>query len=785
MRGLDGGKSDDWLHASVLALRLHHREYTDDETHKALNEQLTNLTADENARLFWTEDSLVQSLHAIADPRRRLAEVTSHNGPVELRTERDLDWIKEALGDMARPTDERTMLLKAAMRLPPNWEQWRDHVRGLKSLVADQPSLIATIDERLKPSKQDKEHQRREKKEAQRQKQRERRAAKDRAKWIMFWREVVERPESAFSSERSWNTTWNLWQAMCRDGKDSRASGWNRRFIEAQFGKESADRLRRILMNIWREEHPTLPSERPEDQRGTYLVRWQLGLAALYAEAEDPSWATKLTEEEAKLAARYAPIELNGVPLWMESLVDAHPDAVDAILGNELSWELERKPRAHGHSMLLQDLSYAPEPVAKLFLPRLHEWLDGDADVVDDACDLAGNVERLQKVIGAMLKNGDEDTRARVLSVARRRLQDNLPEEIIFVWLPTLMRVNPELGVSELENRIRTVEPGARSEAIKWFSVLFGDRHDAINLKTPAFTPQLLLQLLRLAYHHVRPVDDIKHEGSSYSPGTRDHAEQARNEIVSALFEAKGEEGWAAKLEMATDPLCAHFKDRILAVAEEHWAQEIDSVVFDETQAVVLDKTGEAPASTNEAMFALMCDRLAELDDLLLRDMSPRDAWAGITVERIMRREIARELSNGSNDLYKVDQEAVTADEKKTDIRLRSIVSGHEAVIELKLADCRSARDLLNTIDDQLVTKYMAAENSRSGCLLITLAREDRMWEHPDNGTLIGLPDMVSLLCDEAKRVEEAMGGAVALRVHLLDLRPRLPFEKTGRTRES
>ena len=66
----------------------------------------------------------------------------------------------------------------------------------------------------------------------------------------------------------------------------------------------------------------------------------------------------------------------------------------------------------------LQDISYAPEPVAKLFLPRLHEWLDGDADVVDDACDLAGDAERLQKVIGAMLKNGGEDTRARVLSVA-------------------------------------------------------------------------------------------------------------------------------------------------------------------------------------------------------------------------------------------------------------------------------------------------------------------------------------------------------------------------------
>ena len=103
--------------------------------------------------------------------------------------------------------------------------------------------------------------------------------------------------------------------------------------------------------------------------------------------------------------------------------------------------------------------------------------------------------------------------------------------------------------------------------------------------------------------------------------------------------------------------------------------------------------------------------------------------------------------------VYTVDQEAVTADEKETDIRLRSVVSEHEAVIELKLADSRrSARDLRDTIYDQLVTKYMAAENSRSGCLLVTLAK-DRKWKHPDNGTLIGLPELMSLLCDEAKRV--------------------------------
>ncbi len=339
------------------------------------------------------------------------------------------------------------------------------------------------------------------------------------------------------------------------------------------------------------------------------------------------------------------------------------------------------------------------------------------------------------------------------------------------------MRVDPESGVRELENRIRTVEPEARSEAVDWFSVLFGDHHDAINLKTPAFTPQLLLKLLRLAYHHVRIVDDVQHEGS-WTPETRDHAEDARNAIVTALFETKGEEGWAAKLEMANDPLCAHFKDRILTVSEEHWAQEIDSASLDETQAIALDRTGEAPASTNEAMFGIMCDRLSDLDDLLLSDTSPRDAWAAITDEKVMRRQIARELIYAANGLYKVDQEAVTADEKETDIRLRSVVSEHEAVIELKQAERWSARDLRDTIYDQLVTKYMAAENRRSGCLLVTLAKE-RKWKHPDSRSSIDLTELVSLLCDEAKRVEEETGGAVALSVHLLDLRPRLGPEKT------
>ena len=98
VHGLEGRKTDGWLYASVLTLRLHSRKNSNDDACKALHERLSNLPAAENARLFWAEDCLVQSLNAIAEPWRRLAEVILNDGPVELRAERDLNWIKEALG---------------------------------------------------------------------------------------------------------------------------------------------------------------------------------------------------------------------------------------------------------------------------------------------------------------------------------------------------------------------------------------------------------------------------------------------------------------------------------------------------------------------------------------------------------------------------------------------------------------------------------------------------------------------------------------------------------------
>ena len=234
-------------------------------------------------------------------------------------------------------------------------------------------------------------------------------------------------------------------------------------------------------------------------------------------------------------------------------------------------------------------------------------------------------------------------------------------------------------------------------------------RGGAVNLQHPSFTPELLLQLARLAYRHIRPADDVPHEGS-YSPDDRDHAERARGALLSAILKAPGVTGWKAKLELSADPLFEDLRDRAIAIARERAAEEAEGPALTEAEVVALDTYGEAPPTTRDAMFAIMRDRLEDIDDLLLRDISPREAWANISKENLMRRELARELINNANTMYTVDQEAATADEE-TDIRLRASRSPQQATVELKIGEKpRSAAVLRKALKDQLLKKYMAAE---------------------------------------------------------------------------
>lgn len=774
IKGIKSEVTAEWMRSSLVCLLFSNHDTTGSDTIEELSKLLNELPILHRQKLFWKADELLQSLNPIEDSWKRFWEITNLLN-ITIERNRDFEWIKECLSDPKRSESERAVILEAASRLAPSAEDWLVHMDQIRHLVEDNAALIRSIDERIARYKENSSPAEWEIKQAERKDKFAKKEAKQLADWSSFWREISENPEKLFSEDRERNTAWNLWKAMTKAGSRGRESGWNRRFIEDYFGKDIAERLRLTLMRQWRHDRPTLASERPEDAKGTYLIWWQVGLAGIYAESEDPAWATKLSGDEARLAARYATIELNSLPVWVGSLVEKYPVEVEETLGSELVEDLNCNVEKSFHSMLMQNIGYSSPEVIEIFIPRIKAWLETKTSNLPTSGNFSGEMERLVQVTRFLAKHGDSTLESYLSALAKEKVEANLNDPFFEVWIQLLMRYDAKTGVEALEHRVQSVIPSKRSEAVHLFGSIFGDRHGSISLADQQFTPPILLRLMRLAYRHIRRTDDAHHAGA-YTPDSRDEAESVRNGIVNALLASKGDEGWAAKIEMAEDPNCAHFKDRILAMARESWAEEIDSDAFNDTQAVALDKSGEAAPTTNEAMFAMMVDRLEDIDDLLLRDISPRESWAKDSKERIMRRNIARELTLLAKGLYSVDQEAVTADEKETDIRLRSTASSHEAIIELKIADGRSATNLLSTFDDQLVKKYMASEVSRSGCLLIALCTE-KTWDNPFGGSRIDFEELVELLRNKADRLVQESGGIFQLHVHAFNLNPRLPTE--------
>jgi hypothetical protein len=328
-----GVRSEAWIKSSLIVVRLTREDHGEKNSLAELRRALAGLHSETREKAFWEEDAFLVHLHQFSDAWNRVFHLSRYGG-IQLNDESDATWVRKRLSDPSESLQRREMMLWAEMQLLNR--DATDHqqlLEGLKLFVSDAPGLIMIIDGRLKPQEGSAESRRIEAAHAKHTKQAERRAKKSHASWVMFWREVARDSGVVFSADRAENTAWNLWLAVERSGRESRASGWNRHFIEEQFGKAVADRLRETMMNVWRKDRPTLRSERPDGEKDTFLVKWQFGLAWIAAEAEDPNWAKRLTEQEAELVCRYAPIELNGFPSWLESLAVQHPAAVDQSWG--------------------------------------------------------------------------------------------------------------------------------------------------------------------------------------------------------------------------------------------------------------------------------------------------------------------------------------------------------------------------------------------------------------------------------------------------------------------
>ena len=763
---------EDVVVAAVAAVRFAtDREYNDERPVSALRQALVDLSPENRAVVFWQDDAFMQTYRPEEDRWARFYEVWQR-GVISIDPEKDRSWVVAAVADRNLDPTERHLALGAALRATrPQESEDSEYLANLRSCTNDNAELQAEVERFLAPREQDAQTEAWAARSRAEKIKRERETAKARRSWEDLQKRILANPVAAFRGPEAENVCWNLWSAM-RHGEEFREVGWDRGFIEGHFNRDIADRLRRGMMERWRTIHPPLEHERPADERGTFYYSWHFALACLYAEAEDPNWARVLTVAETAQAARIATVKLNGLPHWLADLARTAPVTVEQTLGPDLSAGLEEEK---SWSSYLQALRDADPCLRHLFIPRIVDWLISFTDRKVDGAASEHATNLLRQALHVLLADDDSGLKILLETTAVRALSGAMDDTSAITWAQVLMRLNPEQGTTELERLFGSTL--ALNKAIKesWIASLFGDRHGSgipVDLGAVGFSPALLLRLVLLAYAHIRQADDIHHEGT-FSPDTRDDAQTGRSALLSALLDREGLDAWQAKLQLADDPLLVHFRDRALALAREKSAAEADSMSFTEAEATAVLTRLETAPKTREDMFAVMSDRLYDLEDMLLTDASPRELWAKVDKEYLLRREIARAFEQKANGIYVVDQEAVTADEKETDIRLFSTASAQQGVIELKRAEGFSGKVLFDTISDQLANRYLAPENRRAGFLVITLA-SDRKFEHPDTAVRLTADAFLALLRTEAERVEQHLGFAVRIGVRILDLRPRL-----------
>lgn len=773
-----GSVSKALIAASVLASRSADASSGLGKGKTELSALLDSLHNGWRPQVFEADLACVDSLGGDRSAKYRLVRIV-YEGALKYTLERDGPWAQVALADVQMSPERRAILLHLAAHLYAIEGGLKDGEGPLRGAVADSTALTDELSSIIASSEPSAQFLKMQEEQRKRQARQDRKRADEKEVWARIRRELAEQPVLALGPGRRNNTIWNLGLVLRKLGHNGDEGRWDRAFLTSQFGGDITDRLRRALMAYWRSLRPTVRRERAVGEESTYLVVWSIGLMGIYAEAEDPLWATRLQRSEAELAARYALLELNGLPSWLSSLAKAHPSEVETVIGTELLDELIASGGESGwHSMVLQSLRNSTQEVAQLLLPRLDSWLASSGSALMQLPHSPLNEQKLSQVVRVLLTHAGPEITRPMEELAAAQVRAARTGPYLLFWLPVLFSLAPLSGAESMLPILAALPVEPNGEAVGIIGSLFSERAgfgsaDGASKLAPA-------QLLRLTlefHRHVRSEDDLVHE-TVYSPAARDAAENGRRYIFDTLMKASGPEALSAKLALAADPLFEPLRDRIATLAQERLAAEIDSSAWTPTEVAILLFRNELSPKTTSDMAQLLVDRLDDLQELLLKDTGPRAGWASIDDENTLRPLIARELEVASREAYTVDQEAVTADGKETDIRLRA-VSGYQATIELKVGEKgRSARELCDTIDDQLVKKYMAHRDARTGCLLVSVADPGRYWVHPGTGERIDRFGLQALLQAKADAAQLQLGGEARIIARVLDLVPRLSTEK-------
>ncbi len=569
------------------------------------------------------------------------------------------------------------------------------------------------------------------------------------------------------SQGKVWNSTnyllHEIWNKQNNHNQWARAD-WE--LLIPEFGRDIAESYRDGCIGYWRKYCPKILSEEKGNQEGTPTAVI-VGLSGLMMEAQSISdWPKGFSEEEAKLACRYAVEELNGFPIWLEKLHAAFPHIVEERILIEIEWEISKFKGDSPCHYVLDDVNWQADWLKPKIAQRILSYLE--------KCEPRHD-ETIKKALEIVLADANLD-KDLFISIARIKIGIQMSEERKAIWLAAWMSIESEQALEELKKFLAEMldAKSATTAAMTFLTELLGTRRERVNrIYSDYNKPSILFALYKLMREYIRSSEDIRHKGC-YSPGLRDDAQDARERLLQLLQEIPGKQTYLALLELSNTHQNRDMKDWYASLAYRRAEVDAELKIWQSRDvSVFASETEKNPASHRE-LFDLTVFRLLDLKDEFENGaMSSASAFQKITGEREHRIYIGGWLRDNSIGRYSVAHENELADATRPDLFIFSNGIDGMVPIELKIACSWTAKVLEERLRNQLCGQYLRDAHSTCGIFLLVYCGRKETWEHPTTQERLNFDQLLKFLEIVACEIVQKDNKIELIKVIGIDLKKR------------
>lgn len=540
---------------------------------------------------------------------------------------------------------------------------------------------------------------------------------------------------------------------------------YNWKTLIPEYGEEVARFYRDGTVSFWRNHEPKLRSEGAWLNKTTYSII--IGLTGLEIEAhETKDWPKNLRAAEVELACRYASFELNGFPTWFPKLFEAYSKIVSDFLMQEIRYELSiENPKKDTH-YIIGDVSWSGQWAWDQLAPSIYDILKREPKNLS-------NLDKLLKVLqGSTLPDDLIET------LASRKCRTLKKLDHAARWFAVWTGIAPDAAITSLKARIgKIAEPVEQILLAMTFitHLLGGHRGDGAAVRQAFKSPEYLKSLYLLMHEYIRREEDINRAGTGvFSPGLRDDAQDARNNLFMLLTKIPGKESFLALNDIAKVHPDRRSRPWIMHHAKVKAEQDGDIEPWSPSQVRDFHESLDRTPSNHRELAELAVLRLLDLkDDLEHGDSSIASILQNVKEETEMRKYIGRELREKAFGRYSIPQEEELADAKRPDLRFLGVEFDGPVPVELKLADKWTGPALFERLENQLCADYLRDNRSNRGIFLLVYGGGRTGWDVPERDNRVDFAGLTGALRDNWLRISPKFSNVDDITVIGIDLTKR------------